>query len=204
MELKILTSIPHKETDILTLTPIEVQFGELIVQFDLLTFKQYDKFERGITMFQQKTIVPSELTEEEQRFLEYDRMYLLIEPGLGLPYFLAQFARFMNRERAIEILRVWDAEHPKQTIGEFESEANLRWVFADYLYNNCNITDLMDILQQLRYLQGNIKKKLGEIYQTNPAETADTKQQPPQSSVSQLRLVSQQRKRLRKSRTSSS
>jgi hypothetical protein len=206
MDIQLLTDKPHSEADILSYNPVIYKIGEIILRFELQSFKAYTRFERGIRIYTAKAFGGL----QDENINELDKLRLEIgnwwEPGFGLPWFLCQFAEIADMEVARPLLEEHFKQHPKLIQGVTEDYKDLkflRFMLCDYLFYNLRPDQFVEICQELIYLQSNIKKKVLAILekaQEKPSEKAALHP----LSASRASRASKQRKLLRLAASSSS
>ncbi len=199
MDIKLLSKDPHSESDILSDTPIKYQLGDFKLLFPMPTYRDYSLFERGIKSLGLQVLMGvdvknKEITDVNDEIEEMFPLSKLFDRGLGLPYFLAQFVNVDN-DYTKEYLAKWQKENPNRTSNyHLDTSPGLRLTLAEWIFENINLPECMEIVNALVFLFSTIKKKaLAALMKERKVKTAQ-----PVSQATLIRLESIQRKRSQK------
>ena len=205
-DVKILTSRPHSEDDILSKRPIRWKIGDVEMTFPIFSYKNYVDFDKAMRVLLAQSLIGETYPSDEQFrdtltriYGQNPELYLLDNMEIDgskvplLPAYIMKFASFQNIKDFCIKYNTWK---DSEIISDNSPEIELHLAKIDYLISNCFVFDLYKLFKDLLWLQYNIKKKVLELLKEE--EEPENEALKPQSSATVIAWESIRKKRLKR------
>lgn len=164
LEIQLLSSIPHANEDILSKRPIRADLNGILVEFPLLSYKQYNDFNKAVKLLGAQALAGIDIKDVEQFKHGLMVIYgaypeLKLYEGMELPKLVISMLSIVNKADAIDILNKWGQANGKEQLRSESTEEEIRQALLHYFVNIYSIDHCYWFFMLLIYLNENVKKK---------------------------------------------